>query len=421
MATMPIEDLNCWEEGPPDTHQTLIYARLQSQLPFPHGVLLPQAGLSAQEFGALDQAHQDKIVKECPSGQLLDGLIMLVRALMACGINGRDKRVVADTRLYDMAPHRWGYRRFNDFAMKGHLFELLRGTVGGNGDYDPTMHDLLHHPLVVQTIWGHPCLSFFQQSTTVKNPATGEWEAAQPDFLSDAEQAARMPFRPSPEIDLAAYFASKMGTIVRGGREFVLASAFPDVIPIIMRGTRPFNDVRCFELEGPRWSPGPTPDTEVLKPKYFARYVVALVLNMSNGDARHYHESTRAICESLVVAPGEIEQHKHARAESNATWNFEAPESGGFDFLFLYRRVPDYGGKIGVRPAPYTLPTHTPISTRSGEYVDPTKVGTLFGVYPRQGMMKKNPMAVYAMSGTASQASGSPWGSMVADASERSE
>jgi len=415
-----VMDLECWEQGPPPgTLETALYCRLQRQLPFPHGVILPQADLSAEDFAALDQAHQHQITTKCPSGQLLDGLIMLVRSLVACGLDGSDKDDVGDTRLYDVAAHRWGHRRFNDYAMKGHLFAILRDTAGGDENYNPSMHDLLRHPLVLQSIWGHPLMAFFQQSTSFKDPDTGEWEPALPDFLSDAEQAVRLPFRPSAEVDLEAYFAAKMGTIAHDGRNYVLASAFPQVIPIIMRGTRPFNNVRTFDIEGIRWEPGTEPNTKRLNPTYFARYVVAMVLNLDNGDARHYHESTRAIAEHLTTAPGEGERHKHARAESNARWNFEAPGSSEVEFLFLYCRLTEGGGETGVRPGLWTGAVFNPVLTIGGEYEDPRTVGTLHRLNPEQGVIPNNPMLAYAMR-NGSQAPGSPWGSMVTDISERS-
>lgn len=136
--------------------------------------------------------------------------------------------------------------------MKGHLFTILRVAAGGDDDYDPTMGAFLRHPLVVRSIWGHPLMSFFEQSTSFKNLETGGWEAALPDFMSDAEQAKRIPFRPSAEISLEAYFATKMGTMPHDGRDYVLASTFPDVIPVIMRWGRPFDDVRIFDIQGLR-------------------------------------------------------------------------------------------------------------------------------------------------------------------------
>lgn len=109
-----IMDLDCWEQGPlPETLETKFHCRLQRQLPFPRGVILPQAGLSAKDFAALDQAQQHEISTH-PFGRRLDGLIMLVRSVMVSGFSSRDKDVVGDTRLYDVAAHRWGYKRFND-------------------------------------------------------------------------------------------------------------------------------------------------------------------------------------------------------------------------------------------------------------------------------------------------------------------
>lgn len=301
--------------------------------------------------------------------------------------------------------------------MKGHLFTILRDAAGGDRDYNPTMGALLRHPLVVQSIWGHPLIAFFEQNTSFKDPATGEWEPELPGFLSDAAQAVRLTFRPSAEVDLEAYFATKMGTITYGGRDYVLASTFPQAIPVIMRGTRSFDSVRTFDVEGLRWEPGTEPDTKRLNPTYFARYVVALVLNMDNGDARHYRESSRAVVEHLTTAPGEGEQHKHARAESNAGWNFEAPGSRDVEFLFLYCRLTEGGGKTGVRPGLYTGAVFNPIITIGGEYEDPRLVGTLHRLNPRQNAIPGNPMLAYSRG----QAPGSPWGSMVADGSERSE
>lgn len=113
-----VMDLECWEQGPAlGTLETAFHCRLQRQLPFPHGAILPRAALSAQAFAAMGQAQQLEISTQCPSGQMLDGLIMLVRCVMASGLDGRDKDDVGDTRLYDVAAHRWGYRRFNDYVI----------------------------------------------------------------------------------------------------------------------------------------------------------------------------------------------------------------------------------------------------------------------------------------------------------------
>lgn len=35
------------------------------------------------------------------------------------------------------------------------------------------------------------------------------------------------------------------------------------------------------------------------------------MLNLDNGDARHYHETSRAIAAHLTAAVGEDERHKH--------------------------------------------------------------------------------------------------------------
>ncbi|KAK1836450.1 hypothetical protein QBC39DRAFT_430049 [Podospora conica] len=199
---------------------TMFGCKLQRQLPFPHGVILPQEGLTAAAFNVLDQQAQNHITTKCPSGQLLDGLIMFVRALMVFGFDAPDRSADGDPRLYDIAAHHWGHRRFNDFAMKGHLFTLLRDMVDGGEDYNPSMPDLLRHPLVVATIWEHPRLCFFQRSTSVHDPDTDTWMAAEPDFLSVAEQAARIPFLPGPTVDLGTYFSAKMGAIVNSGRRF---------------------------------------------------------------------------------------------------------------------------------------------------------------------------------------------------------
>lgn len=250
--------------------------------------------------------------------------------------------------------------------MKGHLFTILRDAAGGDRDYNPTMGALLRHPLVVQSIWGHPLIAFFDQNTSFKDPATGEWEPELPGFLSDAAQAVRLTFRPSAEVDLEAYFATKMGTIAHGGRDYVLASTFPQAIPVIMRGTRSFDSVRTFDVEGLRWEPGTEPDTKRLNPTYFARYVVALVLNMDNGDARHYRESSRAVVEHLTTARAKVSDTSTLAPRATPGGILRLPEAGMSSSCSSTAGLPKVAGRRVSGQDSIRGPSSTPSSPLGG-------------------------------------------------------
>ncbi|AEO60604.1 hypothetical protein MYCTH_97168 [Thermothelomyces thermophilus ATCC 42464] len=353
-----------------DSSQQMAFAfLLVTQLPFPNGVVPRVVRSQFLEMFASNTERAEQIANACANGPAIDSLVILLRLLLALGL---DPRLSRQYPLFKLAFHDFGRKMVDDYIVKGELLDILYPNAVGPANrvhqkttsfeqpveaneferVQATLGELLKHPLVSAALWSHPSLRFFRWRTWAKKPgeavfAPYELSKAQPGALSSLQ---RTPYRidnPHP-IDLGEYFSRHLGIRDKNDVSIAFACEFPIVIPVIMRGVQKFDSIRSFVVEGPydyQWHKNGT-----LSPLTKSRaYRLRAVLNLAESDVRIYHQDTSPVIEQLdpdLIAafknPGEPYVPKEAylpklhRGEHARGWTFE--DSPTRHFLLIYAK-----------------------------------------------------------------------------------
>ncbi|KAL2158599.1 hypothetical protein VTH06DRAFT_4081 [Thermothelomyces fergusii] len=342
---------------------------------------------------ASDTERAEQIANACANGPAIDSLVILLRLLLALGL---DPRLSRHYPLFKLALHDFGRERVDDYVVKGELLAILYpdavGQTTGSSSSSPsssseqaagpaesgfefervqaTLGELLGHPLVCAALWSHPSLRFLRRRAWARRPGEAAFApydlgSAQPPGPPAAAAAAsssllqRPPYRidgPHP-VDLGRYFSQRLGIRDRGGVSVAFACEFPAVIAVVMRGVQAFDTIRSFVVDGPH-DYRPRADG-TLAPRTKARtYRLRAVLNLADSDARLYHQDTSPVVERLDPGraaaaddddeeeeprvPAEAFRPKLRRGEHARGWTFE--DSPTRHFLLVYAK---YRGEEG--------------------------------------------------------------------------
>ncbi|KAK4096016.1 hypothetical protein N658DRAFT_511558 [Parathielavia hyrcaniae] len=336
---------------------------LVTRLPFPNGVV-PEWAMSSFSKASGSTARRNEIANSCANSAATDSLIILVRLFLALGINKTRSRA---PKLFDLAFHEFGRNQINDYIVKGKLLDTLYPQETARCErIDAVLGDLIRHPLVRAALWSHPELQFYKLKSWTRKSKTRHFKPSQ---LGSEFVSRELPFQidHSSPVDLGAYFSKRVGIqpISGGGGSVAVASLMPSIIPVIVRGGRPFHDIRSFVLDGP--VDYDCKNGAITPVKKTVQYHLRAVANLADSDIRIYHQDTSPVIERIRTGfgPDEYYSGKLRRGEHVEGWTFE--DSPLRYFLLIYARYcPDTTG------GPYKPPSdeygeYLPVLTGRGE------------------------------------------------------
>jgi hypothetical protein len=325
---------------------------LVTQLPFPNGVV-PECALSA--FFKASNDRRVEIGNACVNGPAIDSLIILLRLFLALGI---DETKSKEPKLFDLAHHDFGHNMIDDYIVKGRLLDMLYpAEMAEHERVDVILDELIRHPLVREALWSYPDIQFYKRESFTRKSGNRHFE---PSRLNSEFVSRDLPFQidTSHPIDLGERLSRRLGIkSPEGGGNVAVAGMMPSIIPVIVKGGRPFQDIRSFVLEGPvdyRFRNG-----AITPVKRSFTYHLRAVANLAESDIRIYRQDTTPVIEQLFLGnkPREYYLAKLKRGEHAKGWTFE--EGALCNFLLIYAKYCP-----GPDGAPYRPPSNS-----YGEYI----------------------------------------------------